>query len=63
MQNKGDIRISYFWGQGKVASRQQWYWDLIAVGQSLSRAHERDCHLAEANQNTNAARLAYFIAG
>ena len=62
MQNKDDIRISYFWGQGKVASKQQQYRDLIAVGQSLSRAHERDCRLAEANQNTNAARLACFIA-
>ena len=34
-----------------------------SVGQSLSWEHERDCHLAKANQNTNAARLAYFDAG
>ena len=34
-----------------------------SVGQSLSLEHERDCHLAKANQNTNAARLAYFDAG
>ena len=28
------------------------------MGQSLSRAQERDCRLAEANQNTTTARLA-----
>ena len=65
MQNKSNICTYYFWGQGKVAStRKGCKYTVTALRLdyrgtiSLSRAQERDRHLAKANQNTATTRPA-----
>ena len=42
-KNKGDIRTSYFWGQGKGCKHTVMALSFASAVQSLSRAQERDC--------------------